>query len=100
MLDKAVGAILSLLGILSSLGIWLFKRSDKKIEQVATDLANFKDLQAKQRLQHAHELSELKAELRGVSTALNYINKNISSVNNNLNIIQEAVNEISKEIRK
>ncbi len=97
LLDKAIGFSAALFGALTSLVIWLFKRSDYKIDKVMEDLAQYKEQQAREseshRIRYNSEMSELKAELKGVTTALYYININ-------LNHIQKSVDNLAEDIRK
>lgn len=113
LLDKAAELILALIGFLGSIVIWLNKRSekkhelaDRKIDQVAKDLVNYKEQQYRDtenhRIRYDAEMSRLEARLEGVTVALEYMNKNINryqeSVDTNISNLQKTLNEIYKQL--
>lgn len=96
-LDKVWGIILAAVASLGSGVIFIYNRIYKGIEEVANDLEEYKEQQAKDTEQHrskmTSEMSELKSRLEGVTTALSYINKNISDIQSSVGAIAALLQE-------
>ena len=100
LLDKAWGLVLALFSALTSVFIYFHKRTAKEVEQVAKDLVVYKDHQAREMESHRSrmnlEMSDLKAKLEGVTTALIYMNKNISDIQHSIGTIAAIMQERNK----
>lgn len=84
LLDKAWTIILALVGALSSLFWHFYRKTNVEIKHVSNDLSKYKEQQARDHEAHrsriSSEMSDLKAQISGVNTALQYINNNIAEV--------------------
>ena len=99
-LDKAWGIILALFSALTSMFIYFHKRTANEVKQVARDLVLYKEYQARETEMHrskiSSEMSDLKARLEGVTTALGYMNKNIADIQNSVGTIAALMQERNK----
>jgi hypothetical protein len=97
LLDKAWGVILALVSVIGGTAVHLHKRNSSEVRQVAKDLSEYKEQQARETEMHrsrmAEEMSDLKARLEGVTTALLYINKNISDIQSSVGTIAAIMKE-------
>lgn len=84
LLEKAWGLILALVSSLAGLFIYFQKRNASEVRQVAKELSQYKEFQARETELHRTrmnmEMAELKAKLEGVTVALSYINNNLSGI--------------------
>lgn len=99
-IKEAIGFCLTLMGALGSIIVWLHKRSDKKIDQVARDLSQYKEQQAREaeahRIRNATEMSRLESRLEGVSVAIKYINENIQGIQHSIGTIAQVLQNRDK----
>ena len=99
--DKLWGIVITAVGSLASGIIFLYNRITKGIDQVAEDLEEYKEQQARDTEHHrskmSSEMGELKAKLEGVTTALSYINKNISDIQSSVGTIATILQERNRK---